>query len=125
MTDRSGRIAADSSRPLPAALRGQYGPRYQRVATRLSTESRGSSCPSRSQPFHSHALHIVNEAGEPARFIVTWIVSCEPHAGQVMDEWVTWAIAIALFLRSPPASSVFRPHFASPTRDGTWAVRGI
>ena len=58
----------------------------QRFATRPRTDPSGTFCPSRSHPFHSHTGHEVNEAGEPARVIVTRSVSCDPQEGHEFRE---------------------------------------
>src|SRR5437667_12104279 len=50
-----------------------------RVDASVRIDPRGRRSPPRSQAFHSQALHIVKEAGEPARVIVTWMVRSDPH----------------------------------------------
>jgi hypothetical protein len=52
-----------------------------RDEARLRTEPRGRRSPSRSHAFHSHRLHMVKEAGEPASVMDTLMICSDPHDG--------------------------------------------
>ena len=53
----------------------------QRIEASVSTDPRGSRSPSRSHAFHSQELHIVKEAGQPARVMLTLMICSDPHDG--------------------------------------------
>src|SRR5204862_3016097 len=82
---------------------------------RLRIEVSGRACPSRSHPFHSHAVQKLNASADSTRVMPTLMTPDEPQTGHFDEGYIMGAMPYSSADRPSPVHSHQSSFFSCPS----------